>query len=63
MDLRQLFVLSQVLLCQSISYDDLHHIANYNHLILQIMGIENESGYEKIKVGYQTIIAVAARIV
>ena len=40
MDLWQIFVLSQVRLCQNISYDDLHHLANYDPLIRQIMGVE-----------------------
>jgi transposase, IS5 family len=56
MDLWQIFVLSQVRLCQNISYDELHHIANYDTLIRQLMGIENETGYEKIDIGYQSII-------
>lgn len=56
MGLWQLFVLSQVRLCQNISYDDLHHIANYDSLVRQIMGIESEFGYEKQKIGYQTVI-------
>ena len=37
MDLWQIFVLSQVRLCMNISYDDLHHTANNDHLIRQIM--------------------------
>ena len=32
MDLWQIFVLSQVGLCQNISYDDLQHIANHDNL-------------------------------
>ncbi len=56
MDLWQIFVLSEVRLCQNISYDELHHIANYDTLIRQLMGIENETGYEKIDIGYQSII-------
>ncbi len=44
MDLWQIFVLSQVRLCQNISYEDLHHIANNDHLIRQIMGVEKEFG-------------------
>lgn len=56
MDLWQIFVLSQVRFCQNISYDDLHHIANYDILIRQLMGIENELGYKKEVVGYQSII-------
>lgn len=56
MDLWQLFVLSQVRLCQNISYDDLHDMANHHTLIRQIMGIESDFGHEKIKIGYQNII-------
>lgn len=56
MDLWQLFVLSQVRLCQNISYDDLHHIANYDTLVRQIIGIESGFGYEKQTIGYQSII-------
>ena len=56
MDLWQIFVLSQVRLCQNISYEDLHHIANNDHLIRQIMGVEKGFGYERFKIGYQNII-------
>jgi IS5 family transposase len=56
MDLWQIFVLSQVRLCQNISYDELHHIANYDSLIRQILGIESGFGYEKYKFEYQNII-------
>lgn len=56
MDLWHIFVLSQVRLCQNISYDDLHHIANYDELIRQIMGIDSGFGYEKQMIGYQNII-------
>lgn len=56
MDLWQIFVLSQVRLCQNISYDDLHHIANYDSLVRQVMGIESDIGFEKQKIGYQNII-------
>jgi len=56
MDLWQIFVLSQVRLCQNISYDELHHIADYDSLIRQIMGVESGFGYEKYKFEYQNII-------
>ena len=56
MDLWQIFVLSQVRLCQNISYDELHHVANYDSLIRQILGIESGFGYEKYKFEYQNII-------
>lgn len=56
MDLWQIFVLSQVRLCQNISYDELHDIANHHSLVRQIMGIESNVGYPKQEVKYQNII-------
>ncbi len=56
MDMWQIFVLSQVRLCQNISYDELHHIANYDSLIRQLMGVESGFGYEKYKFERQTMI-------
>jgi len=56
MDLWQIFVLAQVRLCQNISYDELHYIANYDRLIRQLMGIENDHGFNRQKIGYQSVI-------
>ena len=56
MDLWQLFVLSQVRLCQNISYDDLHHVANNDLLIRQLLGIEATIGFERPTISYQNII-------
>lgn len=56
MDLWQIFVLAQVRLCQNISYDELHHIANNDYLIRQIMGIEKGFGHERQEIEYQNII-------
>jgi IS5 family transposase len=56
MDLWQIFVLSQVRLCQNISYDELQHIANYDSLIRQIMGVESGFGYERHEFEYQNIV-------
>jgi hypothetical protein len=56
MNLWQIFVLSQVRLCQNISYDDLHHVANFDILVRQIMGVESEYGAKKQEFGYQRII-------
>lgn len=56
MDLWQIFVLSQVRLCMNISYDELHHIANYDALVRQIMGIESGFGHEKTQFTYRSII-------
>jgi len=56
MDLWQIFVLSQVRLCQNINYDELHDLANHHTMIRQIMGVESGFGYEKYKFEYQNII-------
>jgi transposase, IS5 family len=56
MDMWQIFVLSQVRLCQNISYEELHDLANHHTLIRQIMGVESGFGYERYEFGYQNII-------
>jgi len=56
MDLWQIFVLSQVRLCQNISYDELHDLADHHTMIRQIMGIESGFGYEKYEFEYQNIV-------
>ncbi len=56
MGLWEIFVLSQVRLCQNISYDELHHISNYDSMVRQIMGIETIQTYQKQEYGYQRII-------
>lgn len=56
MDLWHIFVLSQMRLFQNISYDKLHHLANYDSLVRQIMSIESGFGYEEHQFGYQNII-------
>jgi IS5 family transposase len=56
MDLWQIFVLAQVRLCQNISYDELHDLANHHCLIRQIMGIESGFGFEKVRFSYRSII-------
>ena len=56
MDLWQIFVLSQVRLCQNISYDELHDLANHHTLIRQIMGVERGFSYERHEFEYQNIV-------
>jgi len=56
MDLWQIFVLAQFRLALNINYDILHNLSNHHSLLRQILGIETESGYEKIEIGYQSII-------
>jgi len=56
MDMWVLFVLAQTRLCLNVSYDRLHHMANSDTLMRQIMGIETESGFPRIEIEYQNII-------
>lgn len=56
MDLWILFVLAQTRLCLNISYDRLYHMANYDTLFRQIMGIETDHIFDKITIEYQNII-------
>jgi len=56
MDLWQIFVLSQVRLCQNLSYDELHDLANHHTMIRQIMGIESSDEFERQRISYQNII-------
>lgn len=55
MDLWQIFVLSQVRLCIGASYERLTHLANYDHLVRQIMGVEKEHFFERTTFEYQNI--------
>ena len=56
MNLWQIFVLAQTRLSLNISYDRLHHMANNDKLLRQMLGIESEWGYEDNKLEYQNII-------
>src|SRR5690554_2042841 len=58
MDLWIIFVLAQTRLCMDLNYDDLHHMANNDKLLRQIMGIEydNYYGITPIEFEYQNIV-------
>ncbi len=60
MDLWQIFVLSQLHLCQNISYDELYDHANHHQMIRWIMGVESGFGYEKYKFEYQNIFVIVS---
>jgi len=47
MNLWQIFVLSQVRLCNDLFYNDLHYLANQDVLIRQLMGVETSPDYDK----------------
>ena len=56
LDLWQIFVLAQFRLALNIDYDRLHYMANSDNTLRQLLGIETETGFEKIEIGYQRII-------
>lgn len=55
MNLWVIFVLSQVRLCLNTSYAMLHNLANNHRSMREVMGIERDYGYERIKLEYQNI--------
>ena len=56
LNLWQIFVLSQFRLALNLGYDRLHFMVNTNSALRQLMGIETETGFERIEIGYQRII-------
>ncbi len=56
LDLWQIFVLAQFRLALNIDYDRLHYMVNSDVTLRQLLGIETESGFERINIGYQRII-------
>lgn len=55
MDLWSIFVLAQVRLCLNVSYDMLHNLADNHRGMRQLMGIERDFGYERVRYEYQNI--------
>lgn len=56
MNLWQIFVLGQTRLALNISYDRLEHMANYDSMLRQLLGIEAAAGFDKIELEYQNIV-------
>jgi hypothetical protein len=56
MDLWHIFVLAQVRLGLNTNYDRLHTMANSDHLLRGVMGVEMNAGFEKQRFEYQQII-------
>lgn len=56
LNLWQIFVLAQFRLGLDVSYDRLHFMVNTNTALGQLLGIETETGFKKIKIDYQRII-------
>ena len=56
MNLWQIFVLAQFRLGLNIDYDRLHYMANSDSTLRQLLGIESETGFKRIIIGYQRIL-------
>ena len=56
LNLWQIFVLAQFRLALNIDYDRLHYMVNSDSTLRQLLGIETETGFERIEIGYQTIL-------
>ncbi|OQX72198.1 MAG: hypothetical protein B6D61_14670, partial [Bacteroidetes bacterium 4484_249] len=55
MNLWDIFVLSQVRLCLNTDYSVLCNLANNHRTMREIMGVEREAGFDRIKFEYQNI--------
>jgi len=56
MDLWHIFVLAQVRLGLNTNYDRLETMANGDHMLRSVMGVEMDAGFEKQKFEYQQIV-------
>lgn len=56
MNLWQIFVFAQTRLSLNIDYDRLHHLANNDSMLRQILGVESEIGFDQKEFEYQTIV-------
>lgn len=56
MNLWQVFVLAQFRLAINCSYDRLHHMANNDKMLRQLMGVETDYGFEDYEFEYQNIL-------
>ena len=56
LSLWQIFVLAQFRLCLNLDYDWLHYMALSDSTLRQLLGIETETGFERIEFGYQRIL-------
>ena len=52
----QIFVLAQFRLGLNLDYDRLHYMVSSDSTLRQLLGIETESGFKKIEIGYQRIL-------
>ena len=52
----QIFVLAQFRLALNLDYDRLHYMVDSDSALRQLLGIQTETGFERISIGYQRII-------
>jgi len=56
LNLWQIFVLAQYRLALNLDYDRLHYMTYSDSTLRQLLGIETETGFDKIEISYQRII-------
>ena len=56
LSLWQIFVLAQYRLALNLDYDRLHYMTFSDSTLRQLLGIETESGFDRIEISYQRII-------
>ncbi len=56
LNLWQIFVLAEFRLTLNLDYDKLHYMANSDSTLRHLLGIETETGFERIEIGYQRIL-------
>lgn len=56
LNLWQIFVLAQYRLALNLDYDRLHYMTHSDSTLRQLLGIETETGFDKIEISYQRII-------
>ena len=56
LNLWQIFVLAQFRLALDLDYDRLHYMVQSDSVLRQLLGIETQTGFERIEIGYQRIL-------
>ena len=56
LNLWQIFVFAQYRLALNLDYDRLHYMTHSDSTLRQLLGIETETGFERIEISYQRII-------
>jgi IS5 family transposase len=56
LNLWQIFVLAQFRLALDLDYDRLHYMVSSDSTLRQLLGIETETGFDRVEISYQRII-------